>query len=254
MKSANWKVHMRLGRVWLLCSPVIIIAMILLIVPYTYAAQRSGMGPIDGGWYFSVALKSDGTVWAWGQNDEGQLGDGTTIDRTTPAQVQSLSGITELSSGSKHCLALKSDGTVWAWGWNEYGQLGDGTTVNRTTPVRVPGLSGVTAVASGIYGSSLALKSDGTVWAWGWNYHSELGDGTTINRTTPVQVPGLTGITALAGGASHSLALKSDGTVWAWGQNYAGALGDGTTVNRTTPEEVPGVSGIIARGAGSGHR
>ena len=112
----------------------------------------------------SVALKNDGTVWAWGENYAGQLGDATTTDRTMPVQVSGLSGIKAISVGYVHNLALKSDGTVWAWGSNNFGQLGDGTHTSRLTPVRVSGLSGVKAIAACNY-HNLALKTDGTVRA-----------------------------------------------------------------------------------------
>ncbi|SMB96533.1 Alpha-tubulin suppressor [Thermanaeromonas toyohensis ToBE] len=193
---------------------------------------------ISAGTYHSLALKSDGTVWAWGQNSYGQLGDGTTTNRYTPVQVQGLSDVVAVAAGGGHSLALKSDGTVWAWGANNYGQLGDGTTANRYTPVQVQGLSGVVAIAAALGSHSLALKSDGTVWAWGYNYYGQLGDGTTTNRYTPVQVQGLSNVVAIAAGGSYSLALKSDGTVCAWGYNGQGQLGDGTTTNRYTPVQV----------------
>ena len=119
------------------------------------------------------------------------MGDGTTTNRTTPVQVSGLSGVTAIAGGSGHTIALKSDGTVWAWGWNEYGQLGNvtTTTTNSTTPVRVGGLSlsDVTAIAVGIE-HSIALKSDETIWAWGRNEYGQLGDGTTTDRYSPVQL------------------------------------------------------------------
>ncbi|MBI5299281.1 MAG: RCC1 repeat-containing protein, partial [Deltaproteobacteria bacterium] len=200
----------------------------------------SGITAIAGGSSHSLALKSNGTVWAWGYNGSGQLGDGTTTERDTPVQVSGLSGVTAIASGNGHGLALKSDGTVWTWGYNTYGQLGDGTTTERHTPVQVLGsLSGVTAIAGGFSNNhSLALKSDGTVWAWGANDFGQLGDGTTTERHTPVQVSDLSGVTAIAGGSVHSLALKSDGTVWAWGYNSNGQLGDGSTTERDTPVQV----------------
>jgi len=191
---------------------------------------------IAGGEEHSLALKADGTVWAWGGNSAGQLGDGTYTRRTTPVQ-SGLGGVTAITCGAYHSLALKSDGTVWAWGSNGYGQLGDGTYTMRTTPVQVSGLNGVTAITCGAY-HSLALKSDGTVWAWGGNNYGQLGDGTYTDRTTPVQVSGLGGVGAISGGYYHSLALKSDGTVWAWGLNNYDQLGDGTYTNRTTPVQV----------------
>ena len=104
---------------------------------------------ISAGIYHTISLKSDGTVWAWGYNNEGQLGDGTTTQRTTPVQVSGLSGVIAIAGGGYHTIALKSDGTVYAWGRNSEGQLGDGTTTQRTTPVQVSGLSGVIAIAGG---------------------------------------------------------------------------------------------------------
>ena len=130
----------------------------------------------------------------------------------------------------------KSDGTVWAWGSNNKSQLGDGTTTNSSTPVQsAPGvLTGITAVAAGNE-HSLALKSDGTVWAWGSNSNGQLGDNSTTDHAVPVQVSGLTNVTAIAAGVNFSLALKSDGTVWAWGYNGSGQLGDSSTTDRWTP-------------------
>jgi len=205
--------------------------------------------PVSGGGYHTLALKNDGTVWAWGRNDNGQLGDGSNIDRNTPVQVSGLSGVTAVATSNAHNLALKNDGTVWAWGWNGHSQLGDGTNLNRNTPVAVSGLSGVVAVAVG-GGHSLALKNDGTVWAWGWNDVGQIGDGTTTRRWTPVQVSDLSGIGALAAGTDHSLAFKQDGTVWAWGWNEYGQLGDGSIVNRVRPTQVGGLSGELTYLAG----
>ncbi|HCM52960.1 TPA: hypothetical protein DIS57_03315, partial [Candidatus Wolfebacteria bacterium] len=135
---------------------------------------------IAGGGYHSVALKSDGTVWAWGRNNYGELGEGSGISKSTPVQVSGLSDVIAVSAGGDHALALKSDGTVWAWGYNANGQLGDGTTINKTTPIQIAGLSGVRTVLAGSL-HSLVLKDDGTVWAWGDNYSGQLGDGTTTD-------------------------------------------------------------------------
>jgi ELWxxDGT repeat protein len=212
---------------------------------------------IAAGYYHTGAVKT-GNVWTWGANTYGQLGDGTTTERHAPVSVSGLSGVVAIASGYYDTLALKSDGTVWAWGANYASQLGDGTTTDRHAPVAVTGLSGVVAIASGCYYHTIALKSDGTVWTWGGNYSGELGDGTTTNRSTPVQVKlqggsPLGGIVAIAGGSDHTLALKSDGTVWAWGLNLYGQLGDGTTTERHNPVAVSGLSGIIAIASGENH-
>jgi len=176
------------------------------------------------------------SVWAWGWNGAGQLGDGTTSDRPRPVKVPNLSDVVGVSAGGYHTLALKGDGTVWAWGWNGVGQLGDGTTVNRPAPVRVPGLSGVVAISAGTF-HSLALLGDGTVRAWGWNYFGQLGDDTTVDRSSPVAVPNLRSVMSIAGGGMHSLASTDNGHVFAWGYNALGQLGDQTTRDRHLPTE-----------------
>jgi alpha-tubulin suppressor-like RCC1 family protein len=215
---------------------------------------------ISAGDAHTVALKSDGNVWAWGDNYRGQLGDDTTDDSTTPLPVLNLSGIVTIAAGGSHTVALKSDGSVWAWGLNSYGQLGDNSTLDKHTPVQVKGMSGngwlsdVATVAGGI-NYIVALKSDGSVWAWGYNYSGQLGDDSTIDRHTPVPVSGLSsGVTAIAAGGSHTVALKSDGSVWAWGYNYYGQLGDNTTIDRHTPVPVSNLSsGVVAIAVGEKH-
>lgn len=207
---------------------------------------------LAGGGYHSLALKGDGTIWAWGWNGGGQLGNGTTTDQATPVQVVGPTGAVSVAASYLHRFAVMADGTVWAWGRNSYGTLGDGTTTARLIPLPVPGLSGMVAVAA-VGGHSLALKSDGTVWAWGNNSNGQLGDGTTGDRMSPVQVTGLAGVTAVAAGGAHSLALKADGTVWAWGNNENGQLGDGTTTDRLSPVQIPALTGIVALAAGYRH-
>jgi hypothetical protein len=197
---------------------------------------------IAAGRNLSLALRSDGTVWAWGLNNHGQLGDGTTTNRRTPVQVSGLQGAVDIAGGRDHGLAVLSNGSVWAWGDNTHGQLGDGTTTNRTSPVRAGGLSDVETVTAGAY-HSLALRSDGTVWAWGQNSQGQLGDGSFTRRTTPVRVQGLTGVTAIGAGRDHSLVTTSDGSTWAWGLNDFGQLGDGSRTNRPSPVQVNGLTG-----------
>jgi alpha-tubulin suppressor-like RCC1 family protein len=237
------------------------------------AVGLTGVMAIAAGSSYSLAVKSDGSVWAWGDNSYGQLGDGTTNPRGTPVQVLGpngqgfLTGITAIAAGDSHSLAVKSDGTVFTWGINNHGQLGDGTTSDSSTPVQVVGpngqgvLTGVVATVAGRGGYSLAVKSDGTVFSWGYNWAGQLGDSTTSDSSTPVQVVGpngqgvLTGVVAVrAGASSDSLALKSDGTIWAWGDNEIGQLGDGgTEYFSSTPVRVVGLTGVISIGAGYAH-
>ncbi len=212
----------------------------------------SGVAAVAAGYYHSLARKTDGTVWAWGDNQYGQLGDGTTTPRLTPVRVMDLDGVAAVAGGYYHSLARKTDGTVWAWGGNQDGQLGDGTTTGRTTPVRVLNLDNIIAIAAGNT-HSLALRADGTVWAWGRNDSGQLGDGTNTQRSEPVQVQDLDRVAVIAAGYSHSLARKTDGTVWAWGDNLFGQLGDGTRTQRCTPVQVQGLDRAAAIAGGESH-
>jgi len=235
---------------------------------------RVGIIAISAGADHSLAIASNGYVYAWGNNNFGQLGDGTTTSRTTPVQVKGAGGSGNLTAvavaaGGNHSLALMNNGRVYAWGDNTFGQLGDDTTTNRSTPVQVKGmnyfeLDYVTAIAAGS-GSSYALSGNGYVWAWGHNNAGQLGDGTTTNRSTPVWVRGVGGagelayVTAIAAGSDHALALRDDGTVVAWGYNYYGQLGDNTTTTRRWPVQVRGpgsaiyLTNVTAISAGSAH-
>lgn len=216
-------------------------------------AGLTGVTQIAAGAYHSLAVRLDGTAVAWGRNDQGALGDGTRAARTTPLAVSGLTNVTQIAGGWEHSVALRSDGTVVAWGSNRYGELGDGTITRRTTPVQVAGLTGVTQIATGEGDHSLAVRSDGTVAAWGYNGDGELGDGTTTNRTTTVTVSGLSDVARVSAGGGHSVAVRSDGTVVAWGNNVYGQLGDGTTTTRHIPVDVPGLSSVTQVSAGITH-
>ena len=259
----------------------------------------------------TLAINSGGTVLAWGSNTNGQLGDGTTNARTTVTTAASVVGITgvvtAVAAGTSHSLAVTSDGTVYAWGLNTYGQLGDNSVIQKATPVAVSftglGLTGkIIAVAAG-KNHSLALASNGEVWAWGYNFHGELGNTTTTDSKVPVKVSGITnavfinasfssdasaavladgsvkqwgyvntGINAyttttapavvlnlsnvvkVAIGSNHHLALNYDGTIWAWGTNASGQLGKGSTTSSYTPSQLTttGLSSITSVFTGNG--
>ena len=156
-------------------------------------------------------------------------------------------------AASTHTVFIKNDGTVWTWGKNDNGQLGDGTTTQRTSPVQVPGLSGIVAVAAGDAHTVALRGSDGTVWTWGKNDNGQLGDGTTTQRTSPVQVPGLSGVIAIAAGGSHTVVIQSDHTVWCWGNNANNQLGNNSTIQSSVPVQAIGLTNAIAIAAGSTH-
>ncbi len=206
---------------------------------------------IAAGGDFSVALESDGSVWAWGQNDRGQLGNGTKVQSGKPARVTGLTGrFVAVAAGESFALALRSDGTVWGWGDDYQGQLGNGSNDDTTTAVEVSGLTGrVVSIACG-FNHSLAVMSDGSVWAWGDNGSGALGTKTQdVFQNTPVAVDGLSsGVTAVAGGTDQSLALKADGSVWSWGVIRLPL--SGASFGSETPTRVAGIEGAKAIGAG----
>jgi alpha-tubulin suppressor-like RCC1 family protein len=205
---------------------------------------------IAAGRSHSVALRKDGTVWSWGANNDGQLGDGTNEHRLTPVQVKGLTDAIAIAAGYYHTAAIRKDGSVVAWGGNESEswQLADGTTMMSMTPVSVTGQTNLPATGEAIITTkepprpfadvvkiacgamhTLAIKSDGSLWAWGTNhYWGQLGDGSVEWRTNPVQPRGMTDCVAVAAGKYHSVALKKDGTLWTWGGNTHGQLGIGT--------------------------
>jgi alpha-tubulin suppressor-like RCC1 family protein len=211
---------------------------------------------VAAGWRHTCALTTVGSVKCWGHNGFGQLGDGTSTGiRAAPVDVSGLGGgVIAVAAGGDHSCALTASGGVKCWGQNSYGELGDGTTTDRSSPVDVIGLnSGVFAIAAG-GGHSCAVTTSGAVQCWGFNGLGQLGDGTTDDRRTPVQVSGLNGnMIMVASLVGHSCALTRIRSIRCWGNNASGALGDGTTGSRLTPVDVVGLSSVDSVATGGGH-
>ncbi len=206
------------------------------------------------GYDFSAYLAANGTVWTWGGNDFGQLGDGTILSHSTPQPVPGLTRVVSISAGIYHMLAVLSDGTVKTWGKNESGQLGNGTTSTQPTltPIDI-GLTNIKAVAAG-YFHSLALSSNGTIMAWGHNLEGELGDGSFTSNSSPVKVSSTTTYRAIACGRLHSLAITVAGGVHAWGSDEFGQLGDDKeSVNKSVPTPVFEITNALSIAAGENH-
>jgi len=254
----------------------------------------------------SVILGTDGSVWTFGSNNNGQLGDGTTTSRNQPEKIMDgakavaanvdycyaikadgglwqwgwaayampdnfrdpvrlkpekiMDDVLYVSAGGSHSLAIKTDNSLWAWGDNHYGQIGDGTRIDpdalipknmqgriqSSPPVKI--MENVILASAGRF-HSLAVKEDGSLWAWGDNFDGQLGDGTTMDKSAPVRI--MDGVVFIAAGTDHSMAIKKDGSLWVWGANHYGALGDGTATDSCAPMKV--MDGVVVAGAGNGN-
>jgi alpha-tubulin suppressor-like RCC1 family protein len=205
----------------------------------TWAQVSAGSG-------HTGAIKTDGTLWAWGYNAQGQAGQNSIVDSSlsSPVQIGALTNWSQLSSGGLHKSSIKTDGTLWAWGRNNSGQLGDNTTVNKSSPIQVGALTDWAQVSAGSQ-HTVAIRTGGELYAWGANGGSayapgygRLGDGTTINRSSPVQVGALTTWSQASAGVFLTAALKTDGTLWTWGGNDNGQLGQNNVIFRSSPVQV----------------
>jgi alpha-tubulin suppressor-like RCC1 family protein len=217
---------------------------------------------IATGMYSGYALKSDHTVWAWGANGHGELGDGTATARNTASAIAGLTNVTAIVAGPQYALALKDDGTVWMWGYNIYGQKGDGTWGSSdyvTTPVQIEALgsdnTGIGASESA-YQTAYAIKTDGTVWAWGFNQFCTLGTGPTCSYqqpSLPVQTSGLSNVSAVAPGGSTTYAIDTTGQLYSWGDNQWGQVGNSSTLRQATPVAIASLTSVTAVSGGGAH-
>jgi alpha-tubulin suppressor-like RCC1 family protein len=267
--------------------------------------QVGGYDPVwkelpTGNMTFFGAIKTNNTLWTWGPNASGQIGDGTVVTRSSPVQIggaewssftsgaaakfaiktdgtlwawglnttgpgnlgiapviPSLSNNKTWSSfsvGSSNIMAIGTNGTLWSWGKNDFGQIGDGTVINRSSPVQIGTLTNWASVsASGASpGTTMAIKTDGTLWGWGGNSNGQIGDGTVINRSSPVQIGTLTNWASVSANQLFTVAVKTDGTLWSWGYNAFGELGQNNTTNRSSPVQIGTLSNWSKISAGGG--
>jgi alpha-tubulin suppressor-like RCC1 family protein len=192
---------------------------------------------VSKGLNYTIAIKDDGSLWAWGSNLGYTLGDGTNANKNAPIQISTGTDWQEVASGQFFNLAIKTNGTLWGWGDNQYGQLGDGTTVIKSVPTQIGTATNWIKIATGS-SFSIGIKNNGTLWTWGNNQFGQLGNGTLANSTTPMQIGSDTNWSVLSAGFYHTLAIKTNGTLWSWGRNSNGELGDGTTSNKISPTQI----------------
>ena len=217
-------------------------------VPTQNGATVIAIAAGDG---FSVALESDGSVYTWGSNAKGQLGQNDQVDRLAPTKINGLPVIKAIVAGRSFVVALTDAKTLVAWGENQWGQIGDGTTTMRLSSVPIGGLSSISSIAAGA-NHALAVDTNGNLWAWGENAFAQAGDASLITKLSPQTVPGISGATATVGGWNHSLVVTTAQSVMAFGANDEGQLGDGTVVDKPTPVTIPNLSAVVI-GAGFDH-
>ncbi len=200
--------------------------------------STTGWGPVSVGYGATCSTRTDTTLWCWGDNQNAQIGDGTSTNRLSPTQVTTpaSTGWSSVANGDRHTCAIRTGNLLYCWGNNSYGQLGQGNGTNSSTPIQVPGTTW-SALAAGQF-HSCATKTDGSLWCWGQNTTGQVGNGTTTNATSPARVGTGTSWSRVAAARQHTCAGQSDSTLWCWGLNGNGQLGDGTLTARTTPVQV----------------
>ena len=220
------------GKTTTINREVIVEAVVSLNDPY-----------ISSGYYHAGVIKSDGTVWTWGRNNNGQLGNGTSTDSSVPVQASGLTNVIQLGLGSYISAALKDDGTVWVWGGGSYGSIGNGSTSTVYVPTQVPNLNDVKEITVGAY-HILALKNDGSLWTWGRGDHGEMGDGSNNNRTTPYEITGINNIKFARANAYTTYVVTESGELYAWGLGGNGEIGNSSLGNVNTVTHVTSINNI----------
>lgn len=220
----------------------------------TQVGTSSNWSNVSTGNNFTIALKTDGTLWAWGNNTSGELGDGTNVNKNSPIQIGNSRDWQSISTGSSFTAAIKTNGTLWFWGSNSRGQLGNGSSNNTIYSPTQTGIANDWQTISCGGSHIIGLKTNGSLWAWGNNEYGQVGDATGNNiRSTPNHIGTATNWKSISTGAEHSIALKSDGTLWGWGYNVGGQLGDGTTSYRIVPTLIGLDSNWESVSAGGNH-
>lgn len=233
-----------MGRPWGILLGTFVLA--------SFGVEGRAQPTISAAWHFSAAIQADGTLWTWGDGEEG-LGLGSSVWTTNrPTQVGSDTDWASISATSGHCLALRTDGSLWSWGDNYEGQLGLGDDFDRDLPTRVGAGTAWVQVASADE-FSVAIQSDGSLWAWGDNHAGQLGLGHEVATNVPTRVGAGTNWAVVSATVSHCLALQADGSLWAWGDNYSGELGLGNGEATNLPVRVGMDTDWVAIAAGDDH-
>ncbi|WP_348824594.1 LamG-like jellyroll fold domain-containing protein [Flavobacterium aestuarii] len=205
------------------------------------------------GYSHTAAVRTDGTLWTWGSNDQGQLGNSSPTSKNVPTKMGTDNDWETVAAGWGHTVALKTDGSLWAWGYGGLGQIGNGSyTINFNAPQQIGIAKNWQTIVAG-HGHTIALKTDGSLWAWGNNFSGQLGIGNSLDRNTPTRVGTANDWQLVAAGKLHTIALKNDGTLWTWGNNTYGTLGDGTTTKKTSPIQIGTENNWKTISAGSDH-
>lgn len=205
----------------------------------TVGAKAQCWRSVSAGGGHTLAIAINNTVWAWGANSSGQLGNGGNMNAFFPTQIGTANDWVVISAGNGHSLGIKMNGSLWAWGRNTDGQLGNGLNGNLNAPVQIGTDTDWESISAGDEYST-AIKTDGTLWAWGDNFYGQLGDGFTVDKNIPTKITNDTNWELVSAGTFHTLAIKTNGTLYSWGRNQAGQLGDGnsTTTNTVVPTQV----------------